>query len=326
MREENSLKTTRAPSSSVHSAENVADLHISPVNYTSSSSSSSSQLTQSSHLSQSSSPSQASGPSQASNLSQSPQNSVTTDSSHLSTHTFSWKKSQWIIYLVLALLSLITLWTLYYIYRSEIHAAIFMLLHHTWEGEELRKAIRGHSIWAIFLFIPLISLLAALPGAPISPVCFVAGVCYGSWIGLFINIIGVISGDIIDLLILRSFHKKIQQTHKQARITKKLLALKYPLLSLTVGYMIPLIPTVVVDYVAVKIKATWKMLAFSMAIGALPISFLYAFVGDSFLRGDTKRLTVAVAILVIFAIVLVALWGWEKYGESKEDEKNLKKT
>ncbi|WP_424960708.1 TVP38/TMEM64 family protein [Paenilisteria rocourtiae] len=66
--------------------------------------------------------------------------------------------------------------------------------------------------------------------------------------------------------------------------------------------MIPILPSVIVNYTAVKLKIPLKSLLLAITLGVLPTSFLYAFGGDALLKGNTK-----IAILSIVCIALLVI-------------------
>lgn len=69
-----------------------------------------------------------------------------------------------------------------------------------------------------------------------------AGLCYGPWIGLAINWAGNILGNCI----VESLIKRVDFSHrfKKNRFLNWLMNQKHPSLGMTLGFMVPVIPSV----------------------------------------------------------------------------------
>ena len=67
--------------------------------------------------------------------------------------------------------------------------------------------------------------------------------------------------------------------------------------------MIPVIPSILVDYAGVRMKLDRGHFLLMIADGMLPTSFLYAFGGDALFNADFKRCSGAlVALLILIAM------------------------
>ncbi len=65
------------------------------------------------------------------------------------------------------------------------------------------------------------------------------------------------------------------------------------------GYMIPVIPSALVNYAVVQMKVSRQRFLAMVIIGMLPTSYLYAFGGDAIIKGDLKRIIAALLIIVV---------------------------
>lgn len=69
--------------------------------------------------------------------------------------------------------------------------------------------------------------------------------------------------------------------------------------------MVPVIPSVLVNYAGARLNINrWHYLAM-VAVGMAPTSFIYAFGGDALFKGDNKRLIGAVVAIVIVIALYV---------------------
>ena len=216
-----------------------------------------------------------------------------------------------ILIIVGLLLAGLLVYLLYRDYRPEID----LLLHPTGDTQKkLLFLIRRHEIRdSVFLLI-IIAILNAIPGLSNSLVCILAGLCYGPWLGLLINWLGNILGNSIIMLLI----KKLNFSHhfKENKILNFLMHQNHPLAGLTIGFMIPFIPSILVNYACARMKINWKKYLPMVVIGMLPTSYLYAFGGDAIFHGDTKKIigvVIGIIILLIMAIFVVKLAGKSRH-------------
>ena len=202
---------------------------------------------------------------------------------------------------------------LYHDYRPEIE-----ILLHPEQGnvkEKLLVLLREHEARDVIFLMGLIMIFNAIPGLSNSIFCILAGLCYGPWLGLLINWCGNILGNTI----ICGLINKIDFSHsfKKNRILTYLMHQKYPAVGMTIGLMIPVIPSILVDYTAIRMKMSFKKIMPMIIVGMFPTSFIYAFGGDAIFAGDLKKiiaLLIALFILILMAFVIVKL-------ASKHDKK-----
>ena len=81
---------------------------------------------------------------------------------------------------------------------------------------------------------------------------------------------------------------------------------KHPLIGLTIGFMIPVIPSVLVNYAGARLDVSRKQYLLMVLVGMAPTSFLYAFGGDAIFKGDLTRIISAViCIAILIGVYLV---------------------
>lgn len=179
---------------------------------------------------------------------------------------------------------------------------IKLLLHYNPHNRALLiKLVRAHGIKDMLFLIIVIALLNAIPGASNSVICIFTGLCYGPVVGFLINWLANILGNCstYGLINRLNFSKRF----KENQILDRLMHHEHPLLGLTLGYMVPVIPSIMVNYSCTQLKIKTSQFLLMVAVGMLPTSFLYAFGGDAIMKGSFKRIVMA----VMFVVVLICL-------------------
>lgn len=200
------------------------------------------------------------------------------------------------------ILALIVLGLIYKNYQPDIKLLFDLTPHNE---DLLMYKIRHHGIIDMALLMILIGIFNAIPGMSNSVVCIFAGLCYGPLVGFIINWLGNILGNCVVMSLIRKID--LSKRTKQSKLLNYLLHYKHPLIGLTIGYMIPVIPSILVNYAGARMNISRPRFLTMVAIGMAPTSFIYAFGGDAIFKGDSKRIIGAViaiiAILLIYFIV-----------------------
>lgn len=69
------------------------------------------------------------------------------------------------------------------------------------------------------------------------------------------------------------------------------------------GYMIPVIPTLLINYHVAKIKLSWRRWVLYVTIGVLPSSLLYALGGDAVVAGNLRLIIVLLVIFIAISLL-----------------------
>lgn len=186
----------------------------------------------------------------------------------------------------------------------DFYPEIQLLIHYNPQNrQKLLEMVSNHGFRDMILFTMIIALMNAIPGLSNSVVCIFVGLCYGPLIGFLINWLGNIVGNCTVAAIINRIN--FSKSFKQNRILNNLMQMKHPAVGLTIGYMVPVIPSVIVNYSAVKLKMSRPTYLGMVLVGMFPTSFLYAFGGDAIFKGNLKRIiVVAIAICVLIALVV----------------------
>lgn len=96
---------------------------------------------------------------------------------------------------------------------------------------------------------------------------------------------------------------------------------KHPTLGMTLGFMVPVIPSVLVDYTAARLETPPNKFLSMVIVGMFPTSFIYAFGGDAIFNGDIKKL--AGALIGIAILFIMAWWLVNRASRKKVSGKKL---
>ena len=207
---------------------------------------------------------------------------------------------KWLIALGTVLAVVVAIF-IYRNYRPEINLLLHPVPH---EKEILLQMIRAHGFTNSLLLLVLIATLNSIPGLSNSVVCIFAGLCYGPLFGFIINWMGNVLGNCIVMSLIRKID--ISKKFKQHKLLKFLMDQKHPLIGLTIGFMIPVIPSVLVNYAGARLNVSRKQYLMMVLVGMAPTSFLYAFGGDAIFKGDLTRIISAViCIAILIGVYLV---------------------
>lgn len=194
---------------------------------------------------------------------------------------------------------LLLVFLLHYLYLN-FHIGVKTFIETSRNNRELLSNIQEYRTNPIIMLIIIlvIALLAAIPFMPISIFCIVVGAGYGGLLGGIINLLGICVGNVIVLNALRftKLSKRIQKHNFKYidSISNNL----HPLIGITVGYGIPMMPTILVDLTAIHLRYRIRNLLLPMLIGSFPTAFIYSFGGTLFTTGH-----IFIGILVLGGLV-----------------------
>lgn len=169
---------------------------------------------------------------------------------------------------------------------------------YAFDRQTLINLLRHQGKHNTVLFMAVIAIGSAIPGIPIAAIAILSGICFGCWLGFGINICGIVIGNLLAINILGAFPHKIKPSRFRY-LADRLKNMRHPRMGLSIGYSIPMLPTLLVNYAALELKMSLKNKTLCILIGSLPVSFLYAFGGDELIFGNTKAVVIAVVILLL---------------------------
>lgn len=204
---------------------------------------------------------------------------------------------------ILIILGIILIGIVLYRLYLEFHKDISLLLDPKASRELLLKEVRSHGIRTAGLLIALTVLMCALPGLPTSVIGILIGVCYGPLIGSLMNIAGNAGGNLLSMTVLKRL-KIMSHEHKDNQWVKRISQMKHPKIGIMLAYMVPVIPSFIVNVTADTLRLPLKEIFLSVLIGVLPSSILYAFGGEALFHGDTKTAIILVASVIVLVLLV----------------------
>lgn len=181
---------------------------------------------------------------------------------------------------------------------------ILALLETTDSQGEFLQEIPMPGIRTTIVILAMVMLFAAIPMLPVSVLAVAVGIAYGPILGSLINISGALLGNLLAVTIIRKFDT-VDHENQKNRWVASITGMKRPRLGLVLGYMVPIIPSFLMNYTAGLLKIPNQELIPLVLLGVIPTSVLYALGGGAVTDGDLGRL----GIVVVAALLLIALAG-----------------
>ncbi len=162
-----------------------------------------------------------------------------------------------------------------------------------------------------FLILMLLtSSMAAVPFMSNAPFAVFNGVVYGPLIVFLMNLTSNVLGNFLFIKIIEKIDLGDYDSKLKGHLDE-LRSYQNRDLGLIFGYMLPIFPTVVLNYAISKMKTPWRNWLICASLGVLPTSLIYALGGDAIIAGNIKRLLILLSIVVL-AYLLVMLFKKRK--------------
>lgn len=170
---------------------------------------------------------------------------------------------------------------------------------------EIVAQVRRHPMIDGLLVVPLLMAFSFIPGAPVSAVGIVAGICFGKTMGAGLNIVGITLGNLMSQRVYGLLEAR-HTTTKTASVVQSIEQMRHPFLGIVIGYMVPFIPTSLVSLAAVRTKTSSRQLMIATLIGSMPTAVIYALGGDALIQAHFKNLLwLAVAVMVLAGLLWI---------------------
>ena len=169
--------------------------------------------------------------------------------------------------------------------------------------ELLKNQVRSHGFFTACLLFVLTAVLCAIPGLPTSIIGVLTGVVFGPLAGAILNITANVFGNMLSISFLKRFSFKKGQKLSE-KLKNQMLKQKHPDVMLSFCYMIPVIPSFVVNYVIGVLKFNRAKQIQIISLGIIPTSILYAFGGNSLFKGDMKTIIILVSLVFVIGTII----------------------
>lgn len=174
---------------------------------------------------------------------------------------------------------------------------IKLLLDPARETRMLKHMFRNHGPKDMFLLLLLTATTSAIPALSSSVVCIFNGILFGPWIGLLLNVGGNTLGNIVVTFVLQKVGLR-HESKKLGHVIEGISKFKNKMVGMIIGYMVPVIPSFLVNFTALKLKMKPQIQLICIVIGIFPSSFLYAFGGDAIFNDSDKKIILALVCLL----------------------------
>lgn len=206
-----------------------------------------------------------------------------------------------ILIIVGVIVAIAALGLIYHDFKPELQLLLHMNAHNK---AKLMVMMRSHGIADGLLLIILVAVLNSIPGLSNSVICIFAGICFGPMLGLLINWCGNILGNVLVYSLLSKINLPEKLTHN--KLLTQLNNSAHQKLRIIISFMVPIIPSVVVNYACSQNNMSFQQFLPLVMAGMFPTSFLYAFGGDAIFKGNMKRIA-AVVILIVAVLACYKL-------------------
>ncbi|HFH9837997.1 TPA: TVP38/TMEM64 family protein [Streptococcus suis] len=170
---------------------------------------------------------------------------------------------------------------------------------------ELETIFSKPSLLDFVILLLLTSLTAAIPFLSSSLLAICNGVVFGPWLGFIMNLAANCLGNFLMIQVIQSL-----DSHRKPRTNsylERLKQLKNQNVALILAYMIPLFPTLVVNYWVASQKLSWKKWVVIVLGGTAPTSLLYTFGGQAILD-ENPTFLLGLAVLILIALFAYLIW------------------
>ncbi len=209
--------------------------------------------------------------------------------------------------IILIALGILLIFFLGYHLYLEYQPDIRLLVDPKANEQQLLHSVRSHGLSAAVILILLMGIMCAVPGVPTSVIGVIVGLSYGPFLGAVINVLGNASGNILSIALMQ--HLKLgDHSKKSNRWVKAIRRMKHPKIGIMVGYMVPIIPSSVINFAATSLNLHIREILFSVILGVIPSSILYACGGEALFHGYSKTALLLIASVLILTVLIVVIY------------------
>lgn len=216
------------------------------------------------------------------------------------------------ILITIGVIAVVSYFVIYVIGHWDI-IVTFLQLRSQAEMKVILLQLCSKTLFNFVILILLTSVTAAIPFMSNAIFAIFNGVIYGPGIGFLMNVFSNILGNFVFIKIL----KMIDITDSEKKLKNRFVgidALENTDFGIILGYMIPIMPTILVNYHVAETKLSWRKWLLYITIGVSPSSFVYALGGDAVVAGNLKRIVV---LLLIVAVVYLVVTYLKRRGKKK---------
>lgn len=177
--------------------------------------------------------------------------------------------------------------------------------------DSFRKIVKSLGLLGPLVYISLLALSVVISPVPSAPLAVVAGAIWGSTLAGIYSVIGGFIGSLIAYFLGRTLGRSAVKglTGKAIYFSKRRGEVYLGWL-IFITRLLPILSFDLISYGAGITGISLPIYATATLLGMIPSTFLLTYMGSAF----SVQMPVAVALAVIFLIVLIALpWGIKRY-------------
>ena len=187
--------------------------------------------------------------------------------------------------------------------------------------DHLKTTLGSFGIAAPLIFIIIMAISIVVSPIPSLPLAAASGILWGPWLGTLYSAIGAEIGALTSFIIARNLgkaavEKMLKKEFAEAKITQKGL-----FILVFAARLFPFFQFDVVSYGAGLTSMKLRNFAIATFVGMLPMTFVFASLGESFFAG--KLITVIATLGIIIAMFAVPFYV-HKYKLRALHDKTLK--
>ena len=167
----------------------------------------------------------------------------------------------------------------------------------------IMSQLRSKTVLNFIILILLTAATAAIPFMSNAIFAVFNGVVYGPGIGFLMNVVSNVFGNFVfikflEMIDITDSKKKLQSRFGSIDLLEK------TDFGIVLGYMIPIMPTILVNYYVTETKLPWRKWLLYVTIGVAPSSLVYALGGDAVVAGNFKRIAVLLVIIILVYLIV----------------------
>lgn len=167
----------------------------------------------------------------------------------------------------------------------------------------IMSQLRSKTVLNFIILILLTAATAAIPFMSNAIFAVFNGLVYGPGIGFLMNVVSNVFGNFVFIKILEMIDITDSKNKLQSRFGSIDLLEKTDF-GIVLGYMIPIMPTILVNYYVTETKLPWRKWLLYVTIGVAPSSLVYALGGDAVVAGNFKRIAVLLVIIILVYLIV----------------------
>ena len=171
--------------------------------------------------------------------------------------------------------------------------------------------IYSHGFRGVPILLGMLILQVVIPFIPSPAIQLLTGLCYGVWLGMLINIIGIVMGNTLVFLTIRQSRSLLASFFKKKRTARGFLnienlsRLKNPEHIVFFCFLIPGFPNGIAPYIFAQTKIPFHKYIIATILGSIPSTFLSTFLGDRISQGNHVTAIIIGSILVLVLIFVL---------------------